>query len=146
MQYGFPNVVLYVWTKKGKDGKLYYDRSLQMQCVEAAGKILFVGINFLARFAHSFCPFILPSLLLCSFFLDLPLCSCCCSFARLTLLPLLLSCFLLSSFFLLGLGLFPARFFFLDSRCRALCMIIYARAPRLGARVRTWLLGLGFRV
>lgn len=35
-QYGFPNVVLYVWTKKGKDGKLYYDRSLQMQCVEAA--------------------------------------------------------------------------------------------------------------
>ena len=27
----------------------YYDRSLQMQCVEAAGKILFVGINFLAR-------------------------------------------------------------------------------------------------
>lgn len=48
-QIGFPNVVLYVWTKTGKDGKVYYDRSLQMQCVEAAGKILFVGINFLAR-------------------------------------------------------------------------------------------------
>jgi hypothetical protein len=48
-QYGFPNVVLYVWTKTGKNGQVYYDRSLQMQCVEAAGKILFVGINFLAR-------------------------------------------------------------------------------------------------
>ena len=48
-QTGFPNVVLYVWTKTGKDGKQYYDRSLQMQCVEAAGRILFVGINFLAR-------------------------------------------------------------------------------------------------
>ena len=30
-------------------GRQYYDRSLQMQCVEAAGKILFIGINFLAR-------------------------------------------------------------------------------------------------
>ena len=49
--YNFPNVVLYVWTKPGKDGKPYYDRSLQMQCVEAAGKILFIGINFLARSA-----------------------------------------------------------------------------------------------
>mmetsp|Transcript_47718 Transcript_47718/g.113574 ORF Transcript_47718/g.113574 Transcript_47718/m.113574 type:complete len:366 (-) Transcript_47718:208-1305(-) len=47
--YNFPNIVLYVWTKTGKDGKQYYDRSLQMQCVEAAGKILFIGINFLAR-------------------------------------------------------------------------------------------------
>ncbi|EKX52148.1 hypothetical protein GUITHDRAFT_133874 [Guillardia theta CCMP2712] len=46
--YNFPNYVLYVW-KKTANGKTYYDRSLQMQCVEAAGKILFVGINFLAR-------------------------------------------------------------------------------------------------
>ena len=38
-----------MWMGDHNTKQVYYDRSLQMQCVEAAGKILFIGINFLAR-------------------------------------------------------------------------------------------------
>jgi len=45
LYYDFPNMVLDLW--RDTDGN--YLKSIQMQCVEVAGQVAFVGINFLTR-------------------------------------------------------------------------------------------------